>query len=62
MAKEIFVTTKISMSQHTAQQAIGIRKEKSVMTKEFLVATKITKDSKKSCRDKEKSIAIELTD
>ena len=52
LAKEICVATKISMSQQTVQQATGIRKEKFVATKEFPVATKIAKDSKKSCRDK----------
>ena len=40
------------MSQHTTQQATGIRKEKSVATKEFPIATKIAKDSKKFCRDR----------
>ena len=49
------------MSQHTAQQASGIRKENSVMTKEFPVAIEIVKDLKKSCRDREKSVTIELT-
>ena len=39
------------MSQHTAQQATGIRKEKSVETKEFPVAIEIAKDSNKFCRD-----------
>ena len=37
---------KSSMSQQR------IREEKSVATKEFHVATKIAKDSKKSCRDR----------
>ena len=54
------VTTKISMSQQTAQQATRIREEKFVATKEFLVVTEIAKDSKKSCRDRENSVAIEL--
>ena len=49
------------MSQQTAQQVTRIREEKSVATKEFLVATKISKDLKKSCRNRENSIAIELT-
>ena len=40
------------MSRKTAQQATRIREEKSVATKEFPVATKIAKDSKKSCRDR----------
>ena len=40
-----------SVATHT-QQATGIRKEKSVTTKEFLIATKIAKDSKKFCRDR----------
>ena len=40
------------MSQQTAQQARGIREEKSVATMEFHVTTEIAKDSKKSCRDK----------
>ena len=40
------------MSQHTTQQARGIRKEKFVVTKEFLVATEIAKDSKKSYVDR----------
>ena len=44
------------MSQHTTQQARGIRKEKSVVTKEFPVATEIAKDSKRSCRDRENSV------
>ena len=40
--------------EKTAQQAIRIREEKSVATKEFAVTTEISKDSKKSFRDKEK--------
>ena len=40
------------MSQHIAQQARGIRKEKSVATKKFHVAIEIAKDSKKSYRDR----------
>ena len=40
------------MSQHTAQQAEGIREEKFVATKEFLVAIEISKDSKKSWSDR----------
>ena len=54
------VVTKISMSQQTTQQAIRIREEKSIATKEFHVTTKIAKDSKKSCRDRENSVTIEL--
>ena len=54
------VATKISMSRQTAQQAIRIREEKSIVTKEFLVAIEIAKDSKKSCRDRENSVVIEL--
>ena len=61
LAKEICVTTKISMSQHKAQQATGIRKEKSIATKEFPVAIEIGKDSKKLCHNRENSITIELT-
>ena len=49
------------MSQHTNQQAKGIREEKFVATKKFPVTTEIAKDSKKSCRDRENSIVIELT-
>ena len=49
------------MSQHTTHEAKGIRKEKSVATKEFVVATEIAKDSKRSYHDKENSVAIELT-
>ena len=44
------------MSQHTAQQATRIRKEKSIATKEFPVATEIAKDSKKSCHDRVDSL------
>ena len=55
------VATKISMSRQTAQQATRIREEKSVATKEFSVATEIAKDLKKSCRNRENSVAIELT-
>ena len=40
------------MSQHTTQQVTRIRKEKFAATKEFPVATEITKDSKKSYRDR----------
>ena len=54
MAKEI-------VSQQTVQQATRIRKENSVATKEFLVVTKNSKILKKSCRDREISIATELT-
>ena len=49
------------MSQKIAQQATSIREEKSVATKKFLVATEIAKDLKKSCRDRENSVATELT-
>ena len=35
LAKEICVATKISMTQHTTQQVMGIRKDKSVAAKEF---------------------------
>ena len=40
------------MSQQIAQQAIRIREEKFVATKEFLVMTEIAKDLEKSCRDR----------
>ena len=40
------------MSQHIAKQVTGIRKEKSVTTKEFPVAIEIAKDSKIFCRDR----------
>ena len=40
------------MSRQTAQQATRIREEKYVVTKEFLVATEIAKDLKKSYRDR----------
>ena len=50
--KDFYVATKISMSQHTSQQATGIKKEKSVATKEFPIATEIAKDSKKFYHDK----------
>ena len=46
------VTIKISMSQQTAQQVIRIREEISVATKEFPIATEISKDSKISCCDR----------
>ena len=49
------------MLQQTVQQATRIKEEKSVATKEFPVATKIAKDSKKSYRDRENSVATELT-
>ena len=49
------------MPQHTSQQVRGIREENSVATKEFLVAIKIAKDSEKSYRDRENSVATELT-
>ena len=55
------VATKISMSRQTAQQATRIREEKSVVTKEFLVAIEISKDSKKSCCDRENSSVTKLT-
>ena len=55
------VVTKYSMSQHTTQQARGIREEKSVVTKEFPVVTEIAKDSNKSYRDRENFVATELT-
>ena len=55
------VATKISMSRQTAQQATRIREEKSVAIKEFPVVTEIAKDSKKSCRDIERSVSTELT-
>ena len=61
LAKEICVATKISMSQHTAQQVTGIRKEKSVMTKEFPMVIEIAKDLKKLCHDRENSVATKLT-
>ena len=38
------MATNNSMSQHIAQQARGIREEKSVVTKEFSVTTEIAKD------------------
>ena len=40
------------MSQHTAQYATRIRKEKSVATKAFPIMTEIAEDLKKSCRDR----------
>ena len=49
------------MSRHTTQQSRGIRKEKSIVTKEFPVTTEIAKDSKRSCHDRENSITAELT-
>ena len=55
------VATKISMSRQTTQQATRIREEKSVATKKFPMAIEIAKDSKKSCRDREKFVATELT-
>ena len=45
----------------TTQQARGIREERSVATKKFQVAIEIVKDLKKSCRDRESSVATELT-
>ena len=53
------VATKISMSQQTAQLAIRSREEKSVTTKENSVATEIVKESKKSYREIENSVATE---
>ena len=50
-----------SVSQQIAQQATRIREEKSVATKEFLVAKEIAKDSTKFCSDRENSVATELT-
>ena len=49
------------MSQHTAQQVIGIRNEKSVETNEFPVTIEISKDSKEFYRGRENSVVIELT-
>ena len=49
------------MLQQTTQQATRIREEKSIATKEFHVATKNSKDSKKSYRDRENFVATELT-
>ena len=40
------------MSRQTAQQAIRIREENSVVTKEFSVAIEFAKDLKKSYRDR----------
>ena len=51
------VATKIFMSQQTAQLGIRTREEKSVATKENSVATKIAKESKKSCCNIENSVA-----
>ena len=51
--------TKISMSKHIDQLAIKTKEEKSVTKKENSVMTEIVKESKKSCRDMENSIAIE---
>ena len=48
------------MLQHTAQQARGIRKEKSVATKEFPIKIEIAKDLKRSCRDRDNSVTTEL--
>ena len=48
------------MSQHIAQQAIGIRKEKFFATKEFHVTIEIAKDSKRSCHDRENSVTTKL--
>ena len=52
-----YIATKISMSQQIAHLAIRTKEEKSVATKENYVATKIVKESKKSCRDLENSVA-----
>ena len=46
-----FVATKISMSQQTAQPATRTREEKSIVTKENSIATKIVQKSKKSYRN-----------
>ena len=51
------MSQQIILSQHIAQQARGIREEKSVATKEFPVVTEIVKDSKKSCHERENSVA-----
>ena len=58
MAKAI-VLQHIILRQ-TAQQATRIREEKSVTTKEFLVATEIAKGLKKSCHDRKNSVATKL--
>ena len=55
------VTTKISMPRQTAQQAIRIKEENFVATKEIPVVTEIAKDSKKFCHDGENSIMTKLT-
>ena len=53
--KDFFVATHNSASDKNY-------KRKSVVTKEFPVATEIAKDSKKSCRDKENSVVTELSE
>ena len=50
------------MSRQIAQQETRIGEEKSVTTKDFLVAIEIAKELKKSYRDRENSIVTELTD
>ena len=55
------VATKIFMSRQKAQQVTRIREEESVTTREFPIVTEIAKYSKKSCRDREYSVTIELT-
>ena len=53
IAQVKFVAIKISMSKQTSQLATKTKEENSV-------ATEIAQESKKSCRDIENSIAIEI--
>ena len=52
------ITTKIFMSQQTAQPAIRIREEKYFMTKDNSVAIENVKKPKKFHRDIENSVII----
>ena len=57
LAKSMFVTTKISISQQTAQPTIRTREEKFVVKNEKLCRNIVVKELKKSCRDIENSVA-----
>ena len=56
MSQQIFLCRNTQLSKRRE-----LEKKKSVETKEFPVTIEIAKDSKKSYRDKENSVAKELT-
>ena len=58
-SQDYCVATNNSMLQHIAQQAKGIKEEKSIATKEFPITTEIAKDSKKFCHDRKNFVATE---